>query len=313
MADLRSLREGKNPYIVDGKQILSRDSFGIVHPAYMKGRQVAAKCIDKAASKQFQKISRFYDSVLQLDHENLVKVVYMFFEDNNLWVYKEFCERGDLNCYFDKNSVPQGEKLNIMRDVAQGVEYLHSKNIIHRDIKPANILLTGSPVLAKLTDFDVSKFLEEDWDVFATRNDVGTTAFKAPEFWMRNAKGKLNYHSNVDVYSMGLTFLAMIQKNKALIPRIETPNDPSEVHQNIGVIIAERVRFKVKPLEIVVVGENPPAGSTPEYILEQKIRRLIAAMTRFKPKERLSATDVVSHLADLRVCCLRCFSVFIRR
>ena len=80
-----------------------------------------------------------------------------------------------------------------------------AKNEIHRDTKPDNILNRGGlPVLANL-----SKFLEEEYDTSLLTSDVCTRASKAPEFWERNADGKLNHHGNLDIYAMGLTFLAI--------------------------------------------------------------------------------------------------------
>ena len=43
-------------------------------------------------------------------------------------------------------------------------------------------------------------------------------------------KGVINYHRNVDIFALGISFLAMLQGNKNLVPQIETPNDSSELH-----------------------------------------------------------------------------------
>ena len=113
-----------------------------------------------------------------------------------------------------------------MYGIAKGISYLHSNNIIHRDVKPANILIASAiPLTPKLADFDISKALDFDAETSVMSSNVGTLAFKAPEFFMRSG-GKLEYHRNVDVYAAGLTFLAMIQaseKSRKLVPHIETP------------------------------------------------------------------------------------------
>ena len=67
----------------------------------------------------------------------------------------------------------------------------------------------------------------------------------------------------MDIYALGLTFLAIFRAKKettALIPRIETAQHDSELHApSIGSLIAERVKYKGKELNIVVVdiSENP--------------------------------------------------------
>ena len=197
-------------------------------------------------------------------------------EENVIWVFMDLCEHGDLNKFFREKELMEEQMLEIMVQIMKGVEYLHSRNVIHRDIKPENILVANdSPIEIKLTDFDVSKFLDEFVDTSAMSTNVGTLAFKAPEFFMRTKEGKLKYHRNVDVYAAGLTCLAMLQskgKTKQLIPRIETPQDDSELHISIGTVISTRIRYKVKELGIVIVPDSNPDGSklteTRKIILE---------------------------------------------
>ena len=122
-------------------------------------------------------------------------------------------------------------------------------------------------------------------------SNVGTLAFKAPEFFQRTSPGKIEYHRNVDIYAAGLTFLAMLQGEKGkrlLIPHIETPMDDSEYHtDSIGRLIAERIKYKVPELNIVQI-----KGS---------VTRLISKMTCIKPEERLSAVDVLDILCGSEV------------
>jgi hypothetical protein len=53
-------------------------------------------------------------------------------------------------------------------------------------------------------------------------SNVGTGAFKSPEFFRRNHLKKISYHRNVDVNASGLTFLSMLQadiETRMLIPQ----------------------------------------------------------------------------------------------
>ena len=186
----------------------------------------------------------------------------------------DYCLHGDLNMFCGGTELNINQKLDIMNGIARGIEYLHSNNVIHRDIKPANILIADvSPLVAKLADFDVSKCLDENVETSVMSSSVGTFAFKAPEFFQRH-KGKLSYHRNVDVYASGLTFLAMIQAegNRKLVPRIETPRDDSECYApSIGALIAERIKYNVPELNIVLFDQTLPAVAITDNWLENEV------------------------------------------
>ena len=108
-----------------------------------------------------------------------------------------------------------------------------------------------------MADFDVSKCLDLEVETSLMTSNVGTLAFKAPEFFQRTSPGNIEYHRNVDIYAAGLTFLAILQGEKGkkmLIPQIETPRDDSEFYvQSIGQLIAESIKYKVPELSIVKV------------------------------------------------------------
>lgn len=89
-----------------------------------------------------------------------------------------------------------------MRQILEGVQYLHARNIVHRDIKPENVLCVGKtwPLEVKLTDFGLSNFLKDGGaDDAMLLSHVGTSYYIAPEI-----VGKGGYGPAVDIWASGV-------------------------------------------------------------------------------------------------------------
>ncbi len=283
----------KGNFVIDTGTVLGNGSFGTVHPATHQGKMqnVAAKRIERKSERDAQEVATDLLKLVDLDHPNIARVFDIAQDKKSVWMFLEYCEHKDLQKYFDTaklegRKVSVNEKVKLMLDIAKGVDYLHEKNVIHRDIKPSNILLAGDQVSAKLTDFDFSKFLGIDESTMSTK--VGTEAFKAPEFFFRTDDGKLKYKRSVDIFATGLTFLAMIQENDGLLPKVETPNEPSELYLSSGRLLYERITYKIQPQSVVNVSQGNR--------VEREIRNLVVKMTSTKPTDRLHADQVVETL-----------------
>ena len=117
-----------------------------------------------------------------------------------LCLVMELCERGDLagrikKCQRMRRRVDERTIWANMVEMAEGIAYLHSKNIYHRDIKPANVFLAADGT-AKLGDLNVSKLTKGD-DLMQTK--IGTPYYMAPEVW----DGR-KYDGACDVWSIGI-------------------------------------------------------------------------------------------------------------
>ena len=222
-----------------------------------------------------------------------MKILDMEKQSNTMWLIMLFCEHGDLNHLYKVRDVSYEAKIDGMKQILAGISYLHSQDVIHRDITTGNILVAPeNPLVLQLADFDISKCLDPGDDTSLMTSNVGTLAFKAPEFFQKTSSGKIEYHRNVDIYAAGLTFLAMLQAeqgNKMLIPHIETPRDASEHHASfIGQLISERIKYRVPELSIVKIeGEQSSVNS---------VKSLISRMTCVNPEERLSVENILNLL-----------------
>ena len=151
---------------------------------------------------------------MKLDHPNVIKILDLEKTENIVWMMMPFCELGDLNNFYKTRIILGNTNLNVMKQIMAGISYLHSQGIVHRDIKPANILVSTGLRL-RLTDFDVSKCLDPEVETSLMTSNVGTLAFKAPEFFQRTSPVNIEYHRNVDIYAAGLTFLAYFGQRRA--------------------------------------------------------------------------------------------------
>ena len=98
----------------------------------------------------------------------------------------EFCDSSLDNCFPKcgepkKYQGPLPTTFTMLHQLAQGLQYIHSKNIVHRDIKPGNVLISrGPPCLLKWGDFGLSKPVS-DHGSFSLSGVKGTEIWLAPE------------------------------------------------------------------------------------------------------------------------------------
>ena len=126
----------------------------------------------------------------------------------------EHISGGNLKEYIKENGVlTECQTAFIMKNILQGVKYLHLKNIMHRDIKPENILLRGSNIN------EVNQMVLADFG-FSSYNDVsqyilpkcGTPGFAAPEIY--EIKQPTDHYSlKCDIFSVGVTIYDMLTGN----------------------------------------------------------------------------------------------------
>ncbi|XP_024316251.1 serine/threonine-protein kinase BLUS1 isoform X4 [Brachypodium distachyon] len=170
---------------------------------------VAVKVLDfERTNSDLNNIMREAQTMILIDHPNVVKALCSFTNNQTLWVVMPYMAGG--SCLHIMKSVhPDGFEeaiiATVLREVLKGLEYLHHHGHIHRDVKAGNILV-DSRCGVKLGDFGVSACLFESGDRQRARNTfVGTPCWMAPEV-MEQLHG---YDFKADIWSFGITALEL--------------------------------------------------------------------------------------------------------
>lgn len=152
------------------------------------------------------------------NHSNVIRYYCSESTEKFLYIALELCNANLQDIIERKNpqiSIPDSlvkslDPVNILYQIASGVEYLHSLKIIHRDLKPQNILMVSTKVIDKKTeleydkikilisDFGLCKKLEADQSSFRTNmhNPAGTTGWRAPELLDGSSSRNLDISGN---------------------------------------------------------------------------------------------------------------------
>jgi len=97
---------------------------------------------------------------------------------------------------------------------------MHSNFIIHRDIKPSNCLIDFDGKTAKVTDFGLSRVMNDERNIGYSW-PIGTTEYCSPELLLNSKK----YNYAIDIWGLGITFAELMRNGKGLF-RIK--NSPTE-------------------------------------------------------------------------------------
>lgn len=136
-------------------------------------------------------------------HPQIPELMAYFTLDNRQYLVQEFVKGATLQTELDNNGVFSEQQVKqLLIEVLQILEFVHSKQVIHRDIKPENIILSSDNKLF-LVDFGAAKIVKSQQRT-ATGTIIGTAEYCAPE----QSMGKPLFIS--DLYSLGVTCLHLL-------------------------------------------------------------------------------------------------------
>ena len=133
-----------------------------------------------------------------IDHPNIVRIfdVGEEAETGDMYIVMEYLSGPSLERMLDDAALPLPKAVEIIGQIASGLDSAHARGIIHRDIKPSNILLTESGT-AKLADFGITQVASSS--LTQDMRALGTPAYMSPE--QVNGKG---LDPRADLFSLGV-------------------------------------------------------------------------------------------------------------
>jgi len=243
-----------------GYKQIGSGAFGKVYKARGRnGEFVAIKILDNITTIRSE-----------IDILKLLKNQYIigFKGYGNDRIIMEYFEGQTLTKYLAKKGKIEGEQLlEILRQILEGITYLHSMDVIHRDIKPDNIMIkiNKAGVQIKLIDMGLSDKLNKTMSV--RKLAMGTPFYSAPEL----IDGEINYSYKIDIWAFGIIAIQLI-----------TGHVPNEGGQLITVI------------RNIMNNESPHLPYNGNY--HPSLHKFIAASLEKKPDRRASGKQLLKLL-----------------
>jgi len=140
----------------------------------------------------------------KLNHPNIVTIYDAGEEHDLAYIAMEFLEGKPLSDYVRSSKLlPVTTVLNIMAQVADGLDYAAKAGVVHRDIKPANIMFNDKTGMVKITDFGIARLTSSSRT--KTGTILGTPSFMSPEqITTQQVDGR------TDIFSLGATMYVLL-------------------------------------------------------------------------------------------------------
>ncbi|XP_038151771.1 cyclin-dependent kinase 6 [Cyprinodon tularosa] len=173
---------------------------------------------------------------------------------------------------------------DVMQQLLQGLDFLHTNLVLHRDLKPANILVSNHGEI-KIADFGLARI--HTFNIALTPGVV-TLWYRAPEVLLNTA-----YMSSVDMWSAGCIFAELF----LLRPLFKGYSEVQQLQKIFEVIGLPSEEEWPQESPISYSESLGPRGSVTKLLsnLDQDENDLLFRCLSFDPSRRISAANALAH------------------
>ena len=200
------------------KQI-GKGAMGVVWQAHERvaDRLVALKFVPKECSRfddEMERMRKSFSKIHALNHQSICPTYSLEDDDEfGYFLVMKFLEGETLDDYRLRkdpkhNGLPLDQVLELIKPVAQALDYAHRNDVIHRDIKPSNIFLseTAKGTNVEIIDFGLADESGQQFD------KAGTPAYMAPEQWQKQQQT-----AATDQYALAVIAYELLAGNQPFI------------------------------------------------------------------------------------------------
>lgn len=171
---------------------------------------------DKKKTNMVSALKHEIDLLQGMQHPNIVQYLGTSTDDQYLNIFLEYVPGGSIAMMLKQYNTFQEPLIrNFVRQILDGLSYLHSRDIIHRDIKGANVLVDNKGGI-KISDFGISKRVEASTVLGSSANQSGSRghmhrpSLQGSVYWMAPEVVRQTAHTKkADIWSLGCLVVEM--------------------------------------------------------------------------------------------------------